>query len=73
VRSHLQDCADDLQRHAGVFGIVRRSLASFELGDMANDELLGTSARFVCDDAQPFFGEHRHLTAFTVSASGGAR
>ena len=75
VRSRLQDFADDLRRHAGVFGIVHRSLASLELGDVANDELelLGTSARFVCDDAQPFFGEHRHLTAFTVSAGAGVR
>jgi hypothetical protein len=39
VRSRLQDFADDLRRHAGVFGIVHRSLASLELGNMAEDEL----------------------------------
>jgi hypothetical protein len=39
VRSRLQKFADDLRRHAGVFGIVSRSLASLELGNMADDEI----------------------------------
>ena len=39
VRSRLQAFANELRRHAGVFGIVHRSLTALELGNMADDEL----------------------------------